>query len=310
MAYTYNEVLQYLKDRNQQDSSAEAVRKYIRIANQARQALSQKTLWPFDKAVSRHVLIAPYSTGTVSVNAGSAAVTGSGTTFVNATHPSGHIGCYIRFNGEPMQYLITAVGGATSLTISPSYEGGSNLSAVSYEIVDEEITAPTGLRSVEEMLLDLSGAALEPADLDELNGWRMYVRGTGLPLRWTHEWRTVSNYKVLYLRVHPAPSERRVVKLSGFYWPAELTGTTSQVLELPDHGQIRATYEAYLEAFLLLERKEMGDYEKQLKIADEVARRALSAYQVRRRGGQREMYSSYGRGVPTYSQRIVDVSGF
>jgi len=309
MAYTYNEVLQYLRDRNAQDGSAEGLRKYIRVANQARQALSAKALWSFDKKISRHVLIAPYSTGTVSVNANATAVTGSGTTFVNATHPSGHIGCYIRFSGQAMQYLITAVGGATSLTISPAYEGASNLSGVTYEIVDEEITAPTGLRSVEEILSDLAGYRLASADLDDIHSEQAYVRSTGQPVRWGFEWRDVSSYRTLYLRVNPAPCERRIMKLSGFYWPAELTGTTSQVLEFPDHAQVRAVYEAYLEAFLLLEQKDMKAYKQQLGVADEHAKRSLGAYQVRRNAGQRQEYSS-GLGWQRFEPRIVDVSGF
>lgn len=307
MAFTHAEAKAYLKDRNFDDSSARGVRQMLRISNQARQALARRALWSFDKAVSQEILDAAHTTGTVSVSAGATTVTGVGTGWTTGNRPSGEIGKYIRFNGEPMQYRITAVAGATSLTIERAYEGASNLSGVTYEITDEEFAAPTRLRSVEEILQDLSGHWLRPIDADALNAQRLFVRSTGVPQQWAFEWRTVSSYKTLYLRVNPAPSERRILTISGYYWPAEITAD-ADVFGLPDLSEARTVMEAYLDAFRLDEQGLKAEYQAQLAIAEETARRSLGSFQVRRNGGQREMYSSRFVGVQSYQPRIVDVS--
>lgn len=307
MAFTHAEAKQYLKDRNFSDSSAKGVRTMLRISNQARQALARRALWTFDKAISQEVLDAVHTTGTVSVSAGGTAVTGVSTGWTSGSRPSGEVGKYIRFNGEAMQYLISAVGGATSLTIGRAYEGASALSGVTYEITDEEFAAPTRLRSVEEILQDLTSHWLRPIDADALNAQRLFVRSTGVPQQWTFEWRTVSSYRTLYIRVNPAPAERRVLTLSGYYWPPEID-SDDDAFGLPDLSEARTAMEAYLDAFLLLEQGKPAEYQAQLAIAEETARRSLGAFQVRRQGGQREMYSSRGLGVQTYEPRIVSVS--
>ncbi len=70
-----------------------------------------------------------YKTGTVSVTNASTTVTGSGTNFVSGAQVGE------AFQGPDGElYEITAIGSATSLTITPAY-GGSTASGQSYAIV-------------------------------------------------------------------------------------------------------------------------------------------------------------------------------
>ncbi len=75
-----------------------------------------------------------YSTGDVAVNAGGTTVTGNGTTFTAAMK-----GRKIYFGSELLTYRITAVGGATSLTIVPAYRGAANITGSAYVITAKGI---------------------------------------------------------------------------------------------------------------------------------------------------------------------------
>ncbi len=75
-----------------------------------------------------------YTTGDVAVNAGGTTVTGNGTTFTAAMK-----GRKIYFGSETQTYRITAVGGATSLTIVPAYRGAANITGSAYVITAKGI---------------------------------------------------------------------------------------------------------------------------------------------------------------------------
>ncbi len=75
-----------------------------------------------------------YATGDVAVNAAGTTVTGNGTTFTAAMK-----GRKIYFGSETLTYRITAVGGATSLTIDPPYRGTVNISGSAYNITAKGI---------------------------------------------------------------------------------------------------------------------------------------------------------------------------
>lgn len=90
--------------------------------------------WPWNWLRGREAIltVVDYTTGTVSINAGSTTVTGSGTTFTSAM-----VGYFIQFQGANDWYEITAFGSATSLTVALAYSpavAGTNLSAGTYII--------------------------------------------------------------------------------------------------------------------------------------------------------------------------------
>ena len=105
--------------------------------------VSRQRDWSFLETTTKINTKAPYSTGTVAINHGAAAVTGSGTTF-----PADVVGAYIEFNGEGGWYEITVRGGDTSLTILDNYSNiaGTNLSGATYTIVYPLYDLPSNFR--------------------------------------------------------------------------------------------------------------------------------------------------------------------
>lgn len=82
-------------------------------------------------ARDRELTLEDYTTGTISITTETKAVTGSGTTFTSSM-----VGAYIELDGEG--YRISAVGGATSLTLENNYQG-STLSGATYRIGDASL---------------------------------------------------------------------------------------------------------------------------------------------------------------------------
>lgn len=80
-------------------------------------------------------MVPSYNTGTISVNAGSTSLTGSGTTFTSLMTAAD--GYKIKIAGNDNIYTFTYVS-ATSATISPALSGGSNISGASYTIFKDE----------------------------------------------------------------------------------------------------------------------------------------------------------------------------
>ena len=82
----------------------------------------------------------PYSTGTVSVTNGSTTVAGTATAWTSAnsfgTNNARTIGKIV-INGEPEVYTISAVGGATSITLNERFVGATDGEA-SYEYFEDE----------------------------------------------------------------------------------------------------------------------------------------------------------------------------
>lgn len=69
-----------------------------------------------------------YETGTVSVTSGSAAVTGSGTTFT-----SDMVGMVFKVVGDEVEYVISGFTSATAITLDTNYDGTTN-AAASYAV--------------------------------------------------------------------------------------------------------------------------------------------------------------------------------
>lgn len=97
-----------------------------RWLNYTQQDVCARWPWPFMHSRESAVTIPDYTTGTVSVSAGSTTVTGAGTTFT-ATHGSGDY--YIQFSSANDWYKVTARASATSITIEQAYQPTSSLSA-------------------------------------------------------------------------------------------------------------------------------------------------------------------------------------
>lgn len=90
------------------------------------------TRWPWSFLFGRETIVTvkDYTTGTVSVNAGSTALTGNGTTFAAAVDST----YFIQLSSANDWYQVSVNGGATSLTLATAYAQTANASALTYTL--------------------------------------------------------------------------------------------------------------------------------------------------------------------------------
>lgn len=100
-----------------------------RWLNYTQQDICSQWPWSFMESRESIVTVPDYSTGTVSVPAGSATVTGVGTTFT-AVMGAGQY--YIQFAGANDWYKITARASNTSITIEQPYQPTTNASGAAF----------------------------------------------------------------------------------------------------------------------------------------------------------------------------------
>jgi hypothetical protein len=163
--------------------------------------------WSRLEQQSQLQLAAEYTTGTVTISAGSTSGTGSGTTFTTAM-----TGRSIRFANRLDYYQFTYVS-ATSFTIDRALEGTTNLSAAGYRIWKHIYELPSNLESLKSMrnltlgidLNEVSREDLDQADAARIQSGNPYVYapaedsssglpqievypgptvGEGMPMRW------------------------------------------------------------------------------------------------------------------------------
>lgn len=125
--------------------AAEAT-KIKRWLNMAQQYISGKSMWPWLYAEEIIQTAEDITTGTVSVNAVSTALTFSSAPTVSVANR------YIQLSTTNDWYKITAhTASSTSATISPAYVGGSNLSAGTYKVRKLLYTTTTPLVQILDM---------------------------------------------------------------------------------------------------------------------------------------------------------------
>jgi hypothetical protein len=101
-----------------------------RWLNYVCQDLCSRWPWSFLEGRETVVTVKDYTTGTVSVNAGSTALTGSGTTFPAAVDTT----YFIQLSSANDWYQVSANGGATSLTLATAYAQTTNATNLTYTL--------------------------------------------------------------------------------------------------------------------------------------------------------------------------------
>jgi hypothetical protein len=301
MAFTLTQARAYLQDYDRLNGSSRAQRVYDKAVNDGLRELYATGEFDFSTRVTRLSFAAPYSTGTVSVNASGTAVTGSGTTFTSAM-----VGRYIRFQGESEQYLITAFGGVTSLTIE-TYFGSSNLSGVTYTITDERKVLPTRCRTIRRMTGNQSaGTRAEIEDLQwvpfyELNESRRLYQTAETPRIYSTKWEepTSGNVPAGYVYVYPSPN---VAYLSTVYysiWPVLVSSASD---ELPIPYEAEGVIREFLLAFLY---REMGkEWMTQLQKAKAEATLCLGNTRTASVPKCRQEWSPFERGRAPHTPQL------
>jgi hypothetical protein len=308
MSFTLTEALTYLQDYDRLNGSARAQRVYTKAVNDGLRELYAAGEFDFSTRVTRLSFAAPYSTGTVSINAGGTAVTGSGTTFTSAM-----VGRYIRFNGESEQYLIATYTGATSIAIEAgTYLGSANLSGVTYTITDERKALPTRCRTIRSMTGNQSTASQAEVDLLEwrpfldLNECRRTYTTAATPRIFSTKWEDASsgNVPTGYVHVYPAAN---IAYLSTVYysvWPV-LVSSGSDTLPIPYEAE--GVIREFMLAFLY---REMGkEWMTQLNKAKAEAVLCLGNTRSASAPKMRAEWTPFERGsgrAPQLAQSVID----
>lgn len=286
MALTLSTIRQFIQDHTNENTSTRGQRIQNRIANQALHALHAGGDWDFDQALVRLVFEAAEDDGTVSVAAGGTALTGVGTAFA-----AGDVGKYFRFEGEGLQYRMTARSADTTCTIE-TYRETTALSGASYQLTHDRVALPARFRKAMRADHTDDVGGLQEVSLQALLHMRMHERGVSTPLYCAFDGgsdpdNTDGVHGSKYLWVYPSPTSQFVLQIPAFLKPVEMSA---------DANGISAPYEAeaaYLEFVLAFSYREQGDFEKYgaaLAIAQAAVARDLAAFRSRGRFQQRAMW--------------------
>ena len=101
-----------------------------RWINYVQQEICARWPWAFMDGREAIVTVKDYITGTVSINAGSTALTGSGTTFAAAVDTT----YFIQLSSANDWYQVSVNGGATSLTLATAYAQTTNATNLTYTL--------------------------------------------------------------------------------------------------------------------------------------------------------------------------------
>jgi hypothetical protein len=96
--------------------------------------------WPWNYAESNVLVPAPYATGTVAITDGTAAVVGTATVW---TPYVGLTGWRMRFSNSNLDYIITSINSATSITLAQPVNLGASLTASTYTLYQDTFAYPT-----------------------------------------------------------------------------------------------------------------------------------------------------------------------
>ena len=160
-----------------------------RAINNALISLYSNYPWPWRQHVVTIQTQAPYSTGTLTVSAGSRSVTGSGTTFDTTW-----TGMWLKMDGESEWYQVKTISSTTALILEQPYRG-SLTSGATYKLYKRVYTLP----SVVDHITDDLGMPSQPWTLTYVSKGKFdrefvnHTEGTMMCFtRWTSAYTTRS----------------------------------------------------------------------------------------------------------------------
>lgn len=264
---TFGDLLQYGKDMAFDDNTDAGARKLALAANLAIQQSRNIYDFPFNRNLvdGRINLIAPYSTGTVSVTNDSNTVTGSATVFADA-----HVGGKFLVSGDAVDYIVASVDSTTQITLDKAYQG-TTASGSSYEIIFDSYDLPSDFGKLSDRPVSLDGSGpikvfFSAVDyLDE----RLNNARTGLPVL------ALISLEDSKLYLSPAPDETDTIYFSYYKAYAEHSGT-SEVVDWPYKyaGVLYAFMDVYIAK---MKGEKAGQITYLTNVAKDVAREAYVA---------------------------------
>ena len=189
--------------------------------------------YDFDKRLGQLIFAGEYSTGTVAINAGATTLEGTGVVWTSSMADR-----YIRINGEGTLYRVTSFTDSDTLEIE-TYNGETNLSGVTYQIIEPRKAMPDRFRCFAFPYTDdKTLPVLKKAPLETIQMW----------YRIDYRVDQVSHYNIEsvenattsipepYMWVYPAPSTQKIIDFPYYVLPA-LHTTDSDKFELPEEAE-------------------------------------------------------------------------
>jgi hypothetical protein len=288
MSFTFANAKTFLRDYNKQSASDQSDRIIARIANDANFALHSFGDWDFDKKVTKLNVAALLNDGTVDIANGDNTVAQNDA----ASFSSSLLGRYIRINGDPAQYLLTAYVDTTHMTISPAYFADS-VTAATYQITNDRVSLPTDFRDIYSAQLDMVTAPMCSVPLDQIYYRRQFYKELNYPRLYAVEWSTsvsVTTDRVPYLQIYPAAQSKQQITIFYYAWPAEVVAD-ADLFGLP--VQAEPVLREFLVAYMLKEQRDPA-WKEYLGAARRLAEINLAQFRSQPDVGQKEQWSPYG----------------
>lgn len=285
MSFTLADMKQYLEDYNSSDTSARSIRNYVKIANDSCAAFHNLCNWSFDRRQGQLVFNAAYQTGTVAINVGDTALTGTGTIFTTAM-----TGRYIRVNNDDVCYKVTYVS-ATALTLESAYLGTANVSGVPFCITQDVTALPTDFKSMQNPFITTVWWTLNPADIGDIEMFRIVQHAPNDPLCYAIAWQVDdanAGIPVPYIWVHPQPLNYRIVQFPYYKHVPKLT-SDSDTFGVPAVAE--PALREFAKAFLYQLQGDEGMYVNQLQVAERLAKKSCAAFRVQGELPQRKEWT-------------------
>lgn len=212
-AYPFSQICDDVSDQIRLNSDQGSSRAVIKNAVNRVYRFKMMSRFEYDwlRKTARITLTAPYQEGTVTITAGTTALTGSGTTWTAAM-----TGRKVIITGNENEYEFTFVS-ATSATISPALSGSTNISGASYRIIQNVYDLPEDYdRPVlgdDPMYYELSSGTFKVDFRDDLYFRKYYTNQLS---EYANDWREVpgiTSNGLKQFQISPAPSSARIIVL-------------------------------------------------------------------------------------------------
>lgn len=203
--------------------------------------------WPWAYKETNLSLNPSYSTGTISVNVGSASVTGAGTTW-----STGWTNRRIRLDNN-QDWPISAVTGAGALTLAQPYFGSSNLSGASYVIYQDVFEMPADFEPGKDLILLQPDVRIRVRCISRLaletQGVVLKSLFTNIAMGYSDQGRTAAGLHLI--RIIPPPTSAKTLRLVYKARPADFSAMTDvpwlpqtyqDILELVAESEVKRTH--------------------------------------------------------------------
>lgn len=175
----------------------------VAIVNHVMKRIHGHGQWNFQIKEGNIDVVAEETTGTVAVTQGSATVTGTTTSFAAA-----HVGRKFRIpTGDNVEYEVSAVGGATDITLTTNYNG-ADISGAAYTIYQPKYLLASDVLTVLRMWDLTNQKQIEVNGLNDLQSKHFTDLGSGEVIEVALIGRDSSNVKYVTFRPYPTAVAR------------------------------------------------------------------------------------------------------